>query len=117
MCAQRVMDEYAGAARPGSKGGRSMDGSLDGHSDVAGSSASLWDSPEHVQLTINLLSSTLAGAQLLMHPSVGSYGWQSRTSDVTSHMALRPHACAVLAFLCPAEMLYVSDRTEKHALH
>jgi hypothetical protein len=57
------MDEYAGAARPGSKGGRSVDGSLDGHSDVAGSSASLWDSPEHVQLTINLLSSTLAGAR------------------------------------------------------
>ena len=58
---QRVMDEYAGAARPGSKGGRSMDSSIDGHSDLAPSTASMWDSPEHVQLTINLLSSTLAG--------------------------------------------------------
>lgn len=52
------MDEYAGA-RPTSKSGRSMDD--DCQSDMAASTASLWDSPEHVQMTINHLSSTLAG--------------------------------------------------------
>ena len=54
------MDEYAG----GQPSARSLDReSLDGGcSELAASTASMWDSPEHVQVTINLLSSTLAGA-------------------------------------------------------
>ncbi|EIE18816.1 hypothetical protein COCSUDRAFT_44983 [Coccomyxa subellipsoidea C-169] len=54
---QRVMDQYAGA-RPSSKGGNSVE--EDGYSEMAASSASMWDSPDHVQTTINHLSSTLA---------------------------------------------------------
>lgn len=53
------MDQYAGA-RPSSKGGNSVE--EDGYSEMAASSASMWDSPDHVQTTINHLSSTLAGA-------------------------------------------------------
>ncbi|BDA48903.1 probable Afadin- and alpha-actinin-binding protein at N-terminal half [Coccomyxa sp. Obi] len=54
---QRVMDQYA-SARPGSKGGNSVED--DGYSEMAASTASMWDSPDHVQTTINHLSSTLA---------------------------------------------------------
>jgi hypothetical protein len=63
--AQRVMDQYAGA-RPSSKGGNSVED--DGYSELAASSASMWDSPDHVQTTINHLSSTLAGAPFVPLP-------------------------------------------------
>ena len=52
---QRVMDEYSGD-RPTSKGGRPF-----GLASPAGSSASQWESTEHVQTNISHLSSTLAG--------------------------------------------------------
>ena len=52
---QRVMDEYS-SERPTSKGGRPF-----GLASPAGSSASQWESAEHVQTNISHLSSTLAG--------------------------------------------------------
>ena len=52
---QRVMDEYS-SERPTSKGGRPY-----GLASPAGSSASQWESAEHVQTNISHLSSTLAG--------------------------------------------------------
>jgi hypothetical protein len=65
------MDEYAGA-RPSSKSGHSMVDE-DGLSDMAASTASLWDSPEHVQLTINHLSTTLAGGHHTSYHLLASF--------------------------------------------
>ena len=52
---QRVMDEYSGE-RPTSRGGRLL-----GAASPEGSTASQWESSEHIQTNISHLSSTLAG--------------------------------------------------------
>lgn len=54
-CLQRVMDEYSGE-RPTSRGGRPL-----GTASPEGSTASQWESSEHIQTNISHLSSTLAG--------------------------------------------------------
>ena len=49
------MDEYSGE-RPASRGGRTL-----GAASPEGSTASQWESSEHIQTNINHLSATLAG--------------------------------------------------------